>query len=72
MAGSGGGYLSNEVMYRTLRLRSELGAEIPVGHLHVPLLKEPTGLSDSAFVAQRDAIVSRVRYLLRAALATLT
>jgi hypothetical protein len=37
--GSGGGYLSNEVSYRALRLRDELGLKnFPVGHLHLPAI----------------------------------
>lgn len=34
--GSGGSFLSNEIAYRTLRLRTKLDADIPMGHLHVP------------------------------------
>lgn len=33
--GSGGSYLSNEVMYRSTRLRDQLKMEIPVGHFHL-------------------------------------
>jgi pyrrolidone-carboxylate peptidase len=36
--GSGGGYLSNEISYRTIRLADELGSRVPVGHLHTPAL----------------------------------
>ncbi|GIG59095.1 hypothetical protein Lfu02_34670 [Longispora fulva] len=41
--GGGGGYLSNEVAYRSNRLRVALGSAIPGGHLHTPVL---TGLPD--------------------------
>lgn len=34
--GSGGGYLSNEISYRSLLLRQRLGSTVPTGHLHVP------------------------------------
>ncbi|MEU9134051.1 pyroglutamyl peptidase [Kitasatospora sp. NPDC048540] len=41
VAGGGGGYLSNEVAYRSNRLRLELDPALPGGHLHTPVL---TGL----------------------------
>lgn len=34
--GSGGGYLSNEVSYRSIRMRNLYNAQIPVGHIHTP------------------------------------
>ncbi|MCO7223419.1 hypothetical protein [Pleionea sp. CnH1-48] len=34
--GSGGGYLSNEISYRSIRLRNKLKSTIPVGHIHTP------------------------------------
>lgn len=37
--GSGGGYLSNEVSYRSLRLRDLYSPVLPVGHIHTPSLK---------------------------------
>ncbi|MFG3052651.1 pyroglutamyl peptidase [Kitasatospora sp. NPDC048239] len=43
VAGGGGGYLSNEVAYRSNRLRLELAPGLPGGHLHTPVL---TGLPD--------------------------
>lgn len=36
VSGSGGGYLSNEISYRSIRLRDELGSSIPTGHIHTP------------------------------------
>ncbi|MFF1908724.1 pyroglutamyl peptidase [Kitasatospora sp. NPDC058218] len=36
--GGGGGYLSNEVAYRSNRLRLELAPQLPGGHLHTPVL----------------------------------
>ena len=38
--GSGGGYLSNEISYRSIVLRDELNPELPVGHIHTPRIKE--------------------------------
>ncbi len=37
--GSGGGYLSNEISYRSLLLRQQLGSNIPMGHLHTPAIQ---------------------------------
>lgn len=38
--GSGGGYLSNEISYRSIVLRDELNPGLPVGHIHTPRIKE--------------------------------
>jgi pyrrolidone-carboxylate peptidase len=37
--GSGGGYLSNEISYRSLVLRNEKNPVLPVGHIHTPRIK---------------------------------
>jgi len=37
--GSGGGYLSNEISYRSIVLRNKLNASLPVGHIHTPRIK---------------------------------
>lgn len=40
--GSGGGYYSNEISYRALRLRDTLGlADLPMGHIHTPAIAAP-------------------------------
>ena len=62
VAGSGGGYLSNEIAYRALRLRERLGAAFPVGHLHTPRVAGHDEVVEAAMVEQ-------IRDLLRAALA---
>lgn len=36
ISGAGGNFLSNEISYRALKLQSELGTAIPMGHIHVP------------------------------------
>lgn len=37
--GGGGGYLSNEISYRAVRLRDAMGlSRLPVGHLHTPAI----------------------------------
>lgn len=40
VSGSGGGYLSNEISYRSLLLRNKYNPELPVGHIHTPRIKE--------------------------------
>ena len=37
--GSGGGYLSNEISYRSIVLRNKLNPKLPVGHIHTPRIK---------------------------------
>lgn len=37
--GSGGGYLSNEISYRSIRLANELGVALPMGHIHTPRIE---------------------------------
>lgn len=64
--GSGGGYLSNEIFYRTSLLRHRSGKHIPIGHLHTPYLPAPSAVNH--FQALRDAIVSRVEQILKATL----
>ncbi|MXW54720.1 MAG: hypothetical protein F4X44_05020 [Gammaproteobacteria bacterium] len=46
--GSGGGFLSNEIAYRTLLLQAKLNRQFPLGHLHVPRISdyEPKTLSN--------------------------
>ena len=59
--GSSGGYLSNEITYRSLLLQKRLGAEFPLGHLHTPALKGyDAGLEGD--------IVGQVRRIIAAAL----
>ena len=38
--GSGGGYLSNEISYRSIVLRNKLNSSLPVGHIHTPRIKD--------------------------------
>ena len=61
VCGSGGGYLSNEVAYRSLLLGRRLGLRFPIGHLHTPAVTghDPT--------AEKD-IVDQIRRLVAAAL----
>ncbi|GAA0651764.1 hypothetical protein GCM10010174_89380 [Kutzneria viridogrisea] len=74
--GSGGDYLSNESMYRSNRIRVGLGAtEVPGGHLHTPVLGEPsspTAVTDPAFEARRKAIADQTVALVNAAASALS
>ncbi|ATC92916.1 hypothetical protein [Pseudoalteromonas tunicata] len=38
--GGGGGYLSNEISYRSIRLKNLMGSTIPTGHIHTPRIIE--------------------------------
>ena len=62
VAGSGGGYLSNEVAYRALNLRERLGASFAVGHLHTPRV-------DGYDVDAERAMVAQIRNLVAVAVA---
>jgi len=58
ISGTGGGFLSNEIFYRTRLLQTNTSGAppIPLGHLHVP------------FNQTRQQIISKVREILQAAL----
>lgn len=59
--GSGGGYLSNEIFYRCVRMRWERGLSLPMGHLHTPFLAPPAGGGpDAEFESARARIVDDV------------
>jgi pyrrolidone-carboxylate peptidase len=55
--GSGGGYLSNEISYRSLRLRDQLGVKIPVGHIHTPAIKQYDADKEAAIVQQIEEML---------------
>ena len=57
VAGSGGGYLSNEVAYRALKLRERLGVSFAVGHLHTPRVDGYDADAERAMVAQIRNVV---------------
>jgi pyrrolidone-carboxylate peptidase len=40
VSGSGGGYLSNEISYRSIRLKEQLNSTIPTGHIHTPRIQQ--------------------------------
>ncbi|MEM8768682.1 MAG: hypothetical protein AAGE43_14630 [Pseudomonadota bacterium] len=70
VAGSGGGYLSNEISYRSVRLNSELARELgreplPLGHLHTPRIAGFDREAELAIVAQiRDLLVAGLEAVL--------
>ncbi len=76
-AGGGGDYLSNEIAYRATLLRDRLGlgATLPGGHVHTPVLQFGTGNTDPAtgavtdpeFVRNRLDIIAQVRSILAVA-----
>ncbi|WP_055525605.1 hypothetical protein [Streptomyces graminilatus] len=73
-AGGGGDYLSNEIAYRATLLRDRLGlgATLPGGHVHTPVLLFGAGNTDPAtgsvtdpeFVRNRLDIIAQVRSIL--------
>ena len=50
--GSGGGYLSNEISYRSIRLANELGVMLPMGHIHTPSIQGQAPKEVASIVAQ--------------------
>lgn len=62
--GGGGGYLSNEISYRSIRLRNRLGSTVPTGHIHTPRMPE----YDKAML---EKIATQVTQMLRLALRAL-
>ena len=56
--GSGGGYLSNEISYRSIILRNRLEPTLPVGHIHTPRIK---GFEPS----QSEDIINQIKQMLR-------
>jgi pyrrolidone-carboxylate peptidase len=74
-AGGGGNYLSNEIAYRATLLRDAVGARIPGGHLHTPVLQfaqgNTTELTDPVFETNQLDIINQVRAVLVVAAGTL-
>jgi pyrrolidone-carboxylate peptidase len=62
--GSGGGYLSNEISYRSLRLRDMYSPSLPVGHIHTPRVK-------SFNVNEQQNIISQIHAMIEHAIITL-
>jgi pyrrolidone-carboxylate peptidase len=74
-AGGGGDYLSNEIAYRATLLRDRLGlgAVLPGGHVHTPVLQfgagNTTEVTDPEFVRNRLDIIAQVRSIIALAAA---
>ncbi|MFE7838679.1 pyroglutamyl peptidase [Streptomyces sp. NPDC057474] len=77
-AGGGGDYLSNEIAYRATLLRDRLGlgASLPGGHVHTPVLQFGAGntnpatgtVTDPEFVRNRLDIIAQVRAIVAVAI----
>lgn len=62
--GSGGGYLSNEISYRSVLLRNQLKRDLPVGHIHTPRI--------AAFEPDNTGkIINQIRAMLTQSIETL-
>lgn len=62
VAGSSGGFLSNELAYRSLLLRARLGGAFPLGHLHTPAIVGHDAALLAELVAQIRALVAAAVY----------
>lgn len=66
--GGGGDYLSNEIAYRMTLLRDAVGARIPAGHVHTPVLTFAAGniteITDPVFVQNRTDIIAQLRSII--------
>ena len=56
--GASGGYLSNEITYRSLLLQKQLGVEFPLGHLHTPSLSGHDAALEGDIVDQARRIIA--------------
>lgn len=57
--GGGGGYLSNEISYRSIRLRDQLNSDIPTGHIHTPRIAQFEPATEAKIVAQIKAMLEQ-------------
>lgn len=57
--GSGGGYLSNEISYRSIRLRNELNSNIPTGHIHTPRIQQFEPIIEGKIVEQINSMLKQ-------------
>ncbi len=70
-AGAGGGFLSNEIFYRVVRLAGSAPQKVPVIHLHTPALNYASGVSAAQRTAFRRRIVTGVEQILTRAIDTI-
>ena len=59
VSGSGGGYLSNEISYRSILLRNKFNAGLPVGHIHTPKISAFDKQALSDIVKQTKSIITQ-------------
>ncbi|KPW05522.1 hypothetical protein [Pseudoalteromonas sp. P1-11] len=57
--GGGGGYLSNEISYRSIRLRDALNSSIPTGHIHTPRIQQFEPETEANIVKQIKAMLTQ-------------
>ena len=57
--GSGGGYLSNEISYRSIRLAESLNLDFPMGHIHTPRVKGYDPERTAQMLEQVQAMMTR-------------
>ncbi|MBY5922984.1 hypothetical protein [Ferrimonas balearica] len=57
--GSGGGYLSNEISYRSILLKELLGSRVPVGHIHTPKVSGHDAKTTEAILTQVQAMLNQ-------------
>jgi len=55
--GGGGGYLSNEISYRSIALRNKLGSTIPTGHIHTPRISGFDASTNQVIISQIEAML---------------
>jgi len=55
--GGGGGYLSNEISYRSIVLRNRLASTIPTGHIHTPRISGFDDKTNQAIIKQINAML---------------
>lgn len=58
--GGGGGYLSNEISYRSIRLRDALNSSIPTGHIHTPRIQQFEPETEAKIVNQIKAMLEQI------------
>lgn len=56
--GGGGGYLSNEISYRSIRLRDQLNSDIPTGHIHTPRIAQFEPETEAKIVKQIQTMLA--------------
>lgn len=59
VSGSGGGYLSNEISYRSIVLRNKYNPSLPVGHIHTPRIKSFNQQALTDIVNQTKNIITQ-------------